>query len=380
MSDPTVRCPECGAEIRISEQLAAPYIEAARRAGAEAAAEAERERVARELAERDQAIAEMKRKNDELAAREKSADEKLAAAAEREAKMIKSERELKDREIALEAEIQKKITEEAGKIKAEAAETANREWSLRLDEKDKRIADMAKTIAELKEKSELTSQQLQGEVLELRVEDELRERYPTDSIEPVPKGVSGADVVQRVHSRSGTHAGTIAWEIKRTKNWQPAWLQKLREDARAIKADVAVIVSTALPDGIDSFGLVDDVWVVAPRFAVPVAAMLRQAVINVQSARRAAEGQGTKAELVYSYITGPSFRARVAALAETYSTMRADLEKERNAMTRLWSKREKQIETVMMSLSGMYGDMQGIAGQSMAEIDGMTLALEEPED
>lgn len=344
MSDASVVCPKCGAEFKLTESLAAPLIEEERR-----------------------------RAREEIASREAAADKKLADAAEMLANARKQERALKDKEIELNAEIERRVAQETESIRAEAGRSANEAWSLRLDEKEKLIADMQKTISELKEKASLTSQQLQGEVLELKIEELLRERFVFDDIEPVPKGVRGADVIQRVCTSTGGSAGTIVWEMKRAKDWKADWLEKLRADARAVKADVSVLVSSVMPKGVESFALVDDVWVCAPRYAEPVAAMLRQSLINVSAAMRASEGRETKAEMIYKYVTGSEFRARIGAIVEAFTAMQADLNSEKNAMHKIWAKREKQIAAVISGTVGMYGDMQGIAGSSVLEIESMGL-------
>jgi hypothetical protein len=248
-------------------------------------------------------------------------------------------------------------------------------------EKEEQIASMTRQIEELKRRAEQGSQQLQGEVLELELETLLRHEFPLDVIEPVAKGQLGADVVQRVNTREISGAGSILWEIKRTKNWSDGWLAKLRGDLRAAHADVALIISQALPAGVDTFDHRDGVWVAAPQCAIPVAIALRQLLISVAAARRSSEGQLTKTEMIYDYLTGPRFRHRVEAIVEQFTEMQADLEKERRSITRSWAKREQQIRTVLESTAGMYGDLQGIAGRSIPEVAGLDLdLLEGPDD
>jgi hypothetical protein len=180
-------------------------------------------------------------------------------------------------------------------------------------------------------------------------------------------------VLHRVISRLGQHCGTILWESKRTKNWSDGWLTKLRDDQRTAKAEIAVIVSQALPEGIESFGLVDGVWVTHPGTAIPVAMALRYSLTETAMARKASEGQQTKMEMVYEYLTGSRFRHRVQAVVEAFSSMKEDLEKEKKAIQKQWAKREEQIVRVMEATVGMVGDLQGIAGKSMQEIEGLEL-------
>jgi hypothetical protein len=180
-------------------------------------------------------------------------------------------------------------------------------------------------------------------------------------------------VLHRVAGPLGQPCGTILWESKRTKNWSDGWLAKLREDQRAAKAELAVIVTQILPKDVEAFDLIDNVWVTTPRAAIPVAVALRHSMIELAAARKAGEGQQTKMELVYQYLTGPRFRHRIQAIVEKFTDMHEDLDKERKAMTRLWAKREEQIRGVIESTAGMYGDLQGIAGKTLQEIEGLAL-------
>jgi hypothetical protein len=234
---------------------------------------------------------------------------------------------------------------------------------------------MTRQIEDLRRKAEQGSQQLQGEAQELELEALLRQKFPRDLLEPVPKGEFGGDLVQRVVGPAGQICGTILWEAKRTKNWSDGWLGKLREDQRAAKADIALIVSHALPKGLQTFDQIDGVWVTEPRCAVAVAIALRESLIALSAARLAGEGQQTKMALVYQYLTGPRFRHRIEAVVERFSDMQADLDRERKAMMRLWAKREEQIRGVVESTAGLYGDLQGIAGRTLQEIEGLEMPL-----
>ena len=165
------------------------------------------------------------------------------------------------------------------------------------------------------------------------------------------------------------------WEFKRTKNWSDAWLIKLRGDQRTAKAEIAIIVSQVLPKGVETFEMVDNIWVTHPRAALPVAMVLRQSLLELALARQSTEGQQTKTEMVYQYLTGPCFRQRVEAIVEAFSTMQEDLDKERKVIMKQWAKREQQIERVMGATVGMYGDLQGIAGKSLQEIEGLEFPM-----
>ena len=249
--------------------------------------------------------------------------------------------------------------------------------TLKVMEKEHTISSMQKQIEELKRRAEQGSQQLQGEVPELQLEALLSSKFPHDSIRPVPKGEHGGDVLQCVASPFGQACGTIIWESKQTKNWSDGWLAKLREDQRTAKAEIAVIVSQSLPKEVEAFEFIEGVWVTHPRAAFPVAMILRQSLIEIALARQTSAGQQTKTEMVYQYLTGPRFRQRVQAIVEAFSSMQEDLDKEKKVITKQWAKREEQISRVMQSTVGMYGDLQGIAGKTLQEMEGLSLhALE----
>lgn len=208
---------------------------------------------------------------------------------------------------------------------------------------------------------------------ELELESLLSTKFPFDAIRPVPKGEHGGDVLQVVIGPSGQPCGTILWESKRTKNWSNAWLSKLRDDQRAAKAEVSVVVSQSLPKGTETFDLIDGVWVTHLSAALPIAMMLRHTLIEIATARQASEGRQTKMEMVYQYLTGPRFRQRVEAIVYAFSSMQTDLHKEKRAINKQWAKREEQIDRVMQATVGMYGDFQGIAGKTLQEIEGLEL-------
>lgn len=424
MTEPTIVCPNCKTEIRLTESLAAPLITATRQQferqleqkDAEIAqreqgirdkekqvAEAKRtldeqvtEQVASQLKiERARVIEEESRRAKQAAAAEienktreleslqevlKLRDEKLAEAQKAQAELIKKQRELDDAKRELELTVEKRVQDALAEVRNQAKREAEDGLRLKVLEKDQTIASMQQKIEELKQKAEQGSQQLQGEVQELELENLLRVKFPFDSIEPVGKGEFGGDVMHRVVSQGGQPSGAILWESKRTRNWSDSWLVKLREDQRTAKAEISVLVSQALPKGIEAFDVVDGVWVTSPRAALPVATILRHTLLQVSMARQVSEGQQTKTEMVYQYLTGPRFRQRVEAIVEAFSTMQEDLDKERKAIMKQWAKREEQIERVMGATVGMYGDLQGIAGKSLQEIDGLELKALEASD
>ena len=257
----------------------------------------------------------------------KQRDAKLAEAQRAQADLLKKERELADAKREMDLTIQKQVQTELSGVREKAKKEAEEALSLKMRERDEQIASMQRQIEELKRKAEQGSQQLQGEAQELELESTLRQKFPLDLIERVAKGEFGGDLIHRVVSVSGQCCGTILWEAKRTKNWSDGWLGKLREDKRNAKADLALIVSHALPKGLEHFDHIEGVWVTNPRCAVPVAIALRQTLIELSAARIMSEGQQTKMEIVYQYLTGPRFRHRVEAIVERFSAMQEDLDR-----------------------------------------------------
>lgn len=417
---PMIVCPHCNREIRLTESLAAPLVEETRRNFQEQLAHKDAEvarrldllrqeredlveargqvegEVARRLAaERSRiAAAEAKKANDavatELLAREAEITElrgilevnndKLAEGQRAHADVIRKERELDDARRELELTIERNVRATAADIRSKARQEADEAARLRVMEKDRTIESMSRTIEELKRQAEQGSQQSQGEVLELDLEEQVRIRFPADVVEPVAKGEPGGDLVQRVNGSVGRAAGAILWETKRTKAWSDAWLQKLREDQRRCGADIALLVSKVLPKGVDQFDLAEDVWIAHPRFALPLAIAIRQTIIEVNCARIVQQGQKTKMEHVYQYTTGKDFRQRVEAIVEKFADMREDLDRERKFMSRQWAKREGQIVAAVEAAAGMVGDLQAIAGKAMPDIDYLEAAplLDDP--
>lgn len=423
MTEPMISCPNCKTAIKLTESLAAPLLAATKQQFAleiaqkdqyiaqreqhlrekekqiseekraltqqiedQVAAQLKTER-ARILQEESQkakqaAAAELESKNNELSELQnqlQSNNQKLAEAQKAQADTIKKQRELDDQQRELELTIETRIHQGLNEARSQAKREAEDSLKLKVMEKDQTIASMQQKIEELKQKAEQGSQQMQGEVQELELEALLRAKFPYDSIQPVPKGEFGGDAIQRIISTSGQASGSILWEFKRTKNWSDGWLIKLRDDQRSAQAEIAVIVSQALPKGVETFDIIDGIWVTHPRAALPVATILRQSLLEIALARQAGEGQQTKTEMIYQYLTGPHFRHRVEAIVEAFSTMQEDLTAEKKAIQRQWAKRQIQIDNVMQSTVGMYGDLQGIAGKSLQEIEGLsmgTLSLE----
>lgn len=387
-TEPTLACPNCGEEIKLTESLAAPMVAATRkelegkmaqqRQALDMQLSEARATIAVEEAEKAHkaASADIDQKSTELKDLQavlEQRDAKLAVAQKAQADAVRKERELDDAKREMQLTIDQAVSKGIVSARADAQVEAEQRMQLKVLEKEETIAAMQTKIEDLRRKAEQGSQQLQGEAQEIHLEKLLRAQFPHDEIVPVPKGVHGGDIVQRVRSTSGRDCGTILWESKNTKTWTQGWLTKLRDDQRAAKADIAVIVTQAMPKGVDAFDLVDGVWVAGVPVAAPIATMLRHSLLDVSAARAAAEGMQGKAEQVYAYLTGPQFKSRVGAVVEAFTTMADDLDKERKAITKQWAKREQQIHRLMTATTGMSGDLQGIAGDELDEIDGLSM-------
>lgn len=407
--EPHIVCPKCSHQIPLTESIAAPLLEAERKVFQQklAAHEAEFGRKADELrrqqdelskaresieeqirqrltTERAQVAAtEAKKAREEVAGdlaavrRQLAENEqllkvretKLAEAQHVQAEALRKQREFEEKTRELEITIETRVQASQSELVAKARQAAADELKAQVSQKDTQIESLGRTVEDLKRKLEQGSQQTQGEAFELELENLLRGKFPLDLIEPVAKGETGGDIVQTVNAQLGASAGVILWELKNTKGWSDAWLPKLRDNKRAAKADVALIISTALPKGVETFDLVDGVYVAHPRCAVPVALTLRQGLLEMANARTAQAGQQSKAEQAYHYLTGSRFKQRIEAVVERFKEMRDDIDKERKFMMKALAKREAQVTAMVDATVGMVGDLHGIMGQAMPEIE-----------
>ncbi|MBR0707023.1 DUF2130 domain-containing protein [Bradyrhizobium liaoningense] len=414
VQEPHIVCPKCSHQIALTESIAAPLLEAQRRGFHEklVALEAEFARKADQLRQQQDELAKERESIDEqinrrleverkqvVAAEAKKAREqvaedlnamkqrlaeseqllearnaKLAEAQQAQAGALRKQRELDEKARELEVTIEKRVQASQADLVAKARQDVTDELKSQVSQKDAQIDSLGRTVEELKRKLEQGSQQTQGEAFELELEGLLRGRFPLDLIEPVAKGETGGDIVHTINGQIGSPAGIILWELKNTKNWSDGWLPKLRDNKRAANADVALIISTALPKGVETFDLIDGVYVAHPRCAIPVALTLRHGLLEVTNARTSQAGQQSKAEQVYQYLTGPRFKQRIEAVVERFKDMREDIDKERKFMMKNWAKREAQVSAMIESTVGMVGDLQGIMGQAMPEI----AAIDEP--
>jgi len=387
MSDQFITCPKCGHKIQLTEAFTHDIEEKLRTqfeseikkkdADIKRVLEAKNkefqeslahERTKLETQARKQAQESVSVEIKDLQSQLQEKAKRLEDAQAKELQLRKQQRDLEEKERSLKLEVQRTLDAERKNIRDQAIKEISEEQRFREAEKDNQLAAMREQIDLLKRKAELTSQQLQGEVQEVELEMILGQQFKHDTIEPVAKGVRGADVIQLVHDERGQLCGKIIWESKRTKTWSDGWVQKLKDDQRSSKAEIAVIVTSVLPKEINRFGSYDGVWVTDFPSTIGLAMALRENLIQVAFARTALVGKNEKMELIYNYLTGSEFSQRVQSIVESFIAMKEDLDAEKRAMEKLWAKREAQISRVIKNTSGMYGELQGIAGSSLPEI------------
>ncbi len=295
-------------------------------------------------------------------------ERRLQVAQGNELRLRKEKRDLEVAKKNLDLDVARKVDAERQRIREDALKEAAEQHRLKNAEKDLKLQEALKMNEDLSRKLQQGSPQAQGEVLELDLESVLRDCCRLDEILPVSKGVRGADVLQRVNSRSGVCCGLIIWEAKHTKNWSESWISKLKGDQQEAKADIAVLVTDVLPKDIDCFGMKDGVWATVPRHVPSLVAALRLTLEEVAQTKRAVASKNETVEALFNYLTGPEFAHRVEAIMRAFIGMKEELEEEKRVTTRRWAKREKQLELVVGNTSGMYGDLQGLIGTSLKPI------------
>lgn len=297
----------------------------------------------------------------------------LKTAQEQELALMREKRRLQEEKEAFALEMARKLDSERATLRQQLSEQLEEQGRLKLAEREKIIEDLRVQMEALQRKAAQGSQQTQGEVLELDLAASLAASFPVDAIEEISKGVRGADVSQTVVSATGRACGIILYEAKRTKAWADAWIPKLKEDMRNAKAELGVIVTETLPEGIKRFGLVDGIWVTDYASILPLATSLRWSLQQLAVAKLSQEGAKEKTAILYAYITGAEFRQRVDAVIEAFTCMKEDLEAEKRAITKHWAKRDKQLTQVVENMAAMYGDIQGLSAMALPDIKALSL-------
>ncbi len=310
---------------------------------------------------------------------QKELDEKSKQVQElhqKEAEIERLKRENNEAESRLKAENEKKLNEKLDLEREKIEKALHEKNELKFKQQEEQLEMLRNELKNAQRKAELSSQQFQGEVQELAIEEFLRQKFPLDSIEEIKKGQRGGDCIQVVHTREFQNCGKIYYESKRTKEFQKAWVEKLKSDMREIGADVGVIVSEALPKEMERMGLFEGVWVCSFEEFKGLSAVLREGVIQVNLAKKSQENKGDKMDLLYHYLTSSEFSMQVNAIIEGFEQLRADLESEKRAMARIWKSREKQIDKVFEGTINMYGSIKGIAGNAIGQVKALELGYD----
>jgi len=365
----TIKCSKCGNEIELTEALK-KEIEGTVIAGMEKKQLAEIEEI------KKKALEEAGSKTDEIM-------KKIIEDAEADKKemrdqmkgLIEQIRELTKAKDNAEINAEKKLLEKENAIREEAKKTATEEQRMNLAAKNKTITDLQKALDDAQRKASQGSQQLQGEVMELDFEKSLADEFRDDDLMPVAKGTKGGDILQVVKSSRGTVCGVMLWEIKRTKNWTEGWVAKLKEDLRSAKANIPIIITEVMPKDVPGvLALYHGVWVCKPGEAVILATLLRKSLIDAGRQKALAENRGSKADLLYGFVTSHEFAQQIEGMVETFKEMGIQIENERVAFEKQWSQRGKQAQRLLMGTANIIGSMQGHIGQaSMPKIKGLEL-------
>ena len=302
-------------------------------------------------------------------------EEKLKEARRKELEFLQKEQEIKNKEAELEITLQKKLQQErellAEQIRRQEVEKSHvkeNELNFKLKELQVQLEEQKKLADEMKRRAEQSSMQRQGEAQELLLEEILKEIFPFDLIEEVGKGVEGADCIQTIRNSSGKECGKIIYESKRTRGWSNNWIEKLKNDKRNRSADVAILVTQTFPKDMERFGEKEGIWICNFTEVNSVAYLLRNSIIQLYEAQKSQENKGDKMQMLYDYLTGNEFRGQMEAVVEGFLSIKNGINKERLQMEKIWKEREKQLEKVLLSTSGLYGSIKGIAGASVANI------------
>ena len=299
--------------------------------------------------------------------------EKLKEFNKMQVQISKLQREKLEMKESIELENQKKFDAQILEEKEKIRKKFDDENALKFATLQKQLEDQKKLTEEMKRKQEQGSMQLQGEIQELAIEEYLTNQFPLDTIEEIKKGANGADCLQIVNTFESQNCGTIYYESKRTKNFSPAWIEKFKNDIREKKADIGVLVTEVLPSDMERMGLKDGVWICTFEEFKGLVTVLRQSIINLDIALQSQENKGDKMAMLYDFLTSTEFRMQIEGIVEGFSQMQDDLAKEKRAMQKIWSQREKQIDKVIANTVNMYGSIRGIAGNAIQTVKALEL-------
>ena len=374
-----IKCPSCGHSFALGEAEAEEYKKELRKEMQaykekndvrikQREEEFEKEKTVIQSAAQQKIREELHAKLSSLEEEGRRKTQQLQDLQKKELDLMRERNELEQRTKNIDLEIEKRLLEDRKKTEQNITSREKELSDLRLKEKDIQMESLKKTIDDLKRKSEQGSMQIQGEAQELVLEDKLREFFPFDTVMEVGKGVEGADCMLIVRNSIGSECGKIIFESKRTKGWSNAWVDKLKNDMRTKQADLAILVTQVFPKGMDCFGERDGVWLCTFKELFGMSSALRNAIIRIAESKKAEENKGEKMQMLYNYLTGLEFRQQIEAIVEGFISIKNSISKERIQMEKIWKEREKQLDKVLLSTSGMYGSVKGIAGASVKDI------------
>lgn len=399
MSDQTIPCPNCGEQIPLTDALTGKIRDQLKGEIEKGVIEKEKLLVLKEkaLAESQKNIDEQvskkleaekikmwkiaqeeagKKLDMEMKDLKKSNEEKekqLDDMRKQELELRQKARELEAKEKNMDLEFNRKLDESTRKISEQARQEADEANKMKLAEKDKQMEQLKKALEEANKKAEQGSMQVQGDAQETDLKQALQSAFTNDAIEDVPTGIRGADLVQTVFSSMAQKQGIILWESKNTKVWNAEWIKKLKDDQGIIKADIVIIATQVLPEGIETFGFRDGVWITAYKYALPLVAALRHQLAELNRVKQSLEGKDAKMELLYNYLSGAEFKNRIETIILAFVSLKSGLDAEKRAMEKIWNRREKEIDRVIKNTTGFYGDMEGIMGASLPSIKALEL-------
>jgi hypothetical protein len=293
---------------------------------------------------------------------------KLRESNARELELMQKEKQIREREEAMNLEMERKILERQKEIEERVKKMESERSDLKIKELEKKLADTSELAETMRRKAEQGSMQLQGEVMELALEELLRSSFPFDEIDEVAKGVRGADCIQSVKNNTGQLCGRIIYESKRTKAFTAEWIEKLKMDMRAQQADIAVIVTETLPRDMTTFGFKDGVWICRFPDVKPLSFLLRDSLIKIYGAMVTQENKGDKMQMLYDYLTGSEFRQNIEAVMEGFLALKDGISREKISMEKLWKEREKQLDKVLLNTTQFFGSIKGIAGNAVGDL------------
>jgi hypothetical protein len=294
--------------------------------------------------------------------------QKLKESQAKELELMQKEKQIKEREESLKLDLEKQLMERQKEIEDRVKKMESERSDLKIKELEKKLSDQVELAETMRRKAEQGSMQLQGEVLELALEDLLKKEFPFDVIEEVAKGIRGADCMQLVRDHLGKPCGKIIYESKRTKAFTMEWIEKLKRDMRAQQADIAVIVTEVLPRDMDSFGWKDGVWVCRFSEVKPLAFLLRDSLVKINTALVSQENKGDKMQMLYDYLTANEFRQNIEAVVEGFLALKDGITREKIQMEKIWKEREKQLDKVLLNTTQFYGSIKGIAGNAVGDL------------